>query len=180
MAEWVEDTSDAPGVLSPDGADDGGSGCDGAIEGGVGVFDSEDHADGAAVEALGAEVLVLGRLVGDPEACSIDGEVGEHGALVVLDAKEFGGSEGGFIKLDGFGGVADGEEGGDGGLWGAGALGGLRHGGVLFGWLPCLMRDDITCKKLRDRTLWWLHQLLSGFLRLECIACTMADVDHAH
>jgi hypothetical protein len=41
-------------VLGSYGADDGGSGGDGALEGGVGVFGGEDHADGSAVEGLGA------------------------------------------------------------------------------------------------------------------------------
>src|SRR5271154_2111442 len=73
MAEGVDDAAYAPGVFRPDGADDGGSGCDGAVEGGVGVFDGKDHADGAAIEGLGAEVFVLGGFVGDPEAVAVDG-----------------------------------------------------------------------------------------------------------
>jgi hypothetical protein len=36
---------------------------------------------------------VLGGLVGDPEACSVDGEIGEYGTTV-FDAEELDGSEG--------------------------------------------------------------------------------------
>jgi hypothetical protein len=68
VAEGVEDASYAPGVLGIDGADDGGAGGYGAVEGSVGVFDGEDHADGAAVEGLGAEVFVFGGFVANPEA----------------------------------------------------------------------------------------------------------------
>jgi hypothetical protein len=44
-----------------------------AVKGGVGVFDGEGHADGAAIEGLGAEVFVLGSFVGYPEAVAVDG-----------------------------------------------------------------------------------------------------------
>jgi hypothetical protein len=75
VAEGVEDAAYAPGVLGADRADDGGSGGYGAVEGCIGVFDGENHADGAAVEGLGAEVFVLGGFVGDPEAVAVDGEM---------------------------------------------------------------------------------------------------------
>jgi hypothetical protein len=73
VAEGVEDATYAPVVFGIDGADDGGAGGYRAVEGGVGVFDGEDHADGAAVEGLGAEVFVFGGFVGDPEAVAVDG-----------------------------------------------------------------------------------------------------------
>src|SRR5271170_6259220 len=115
MAEGVDDAAYAPGVFRPDGADDGGSGCDGAVEGGVGVFDGKDHADGAAIEGLGAEVFVLGGFVGNPEAVAVDGKIADYACVWVFVAEEFLGSEGGFVEVDGFGSVADGEEGGEGG-----------------------------------------------------------------
>ena len=115
VAEGVEDSAYAPGVFGADGADDGGSGGDGAVEGGVGIFDGEDHADGAAVEGLGAEVFVLGGLVGYPEAVAVDGEIADYGAGWVFVAEELFGSEGGFVEVYGFGSVADGEEWGEGG-----------------------------------------------------------------
>jgi hypothetical protein len=89
VAERVEDAAYAPGVLSPDGADDGGAGGDGAVEGGVGVFGGEDHADGAAVEGLGAEVFVLGGFVGDPEAMAIDREIADYACGWIFVAEEF-------------------------------------------------------------------------------------------
>jgi len=85
------------------------------VEGGVGVFNGEDHADCAAVEGLGAEVLVFGRFIGDPEAVAVDGEIRDYGAGRVFVAEDLIGSEGGFVEVDGFGSVADGEEGSEGG-----------------------------------------------------------------
>src|SRR5258705_12418579 len=75
VAEGVQDAAYAPSVLGSYWADDGGSGSDGSVEGGVGVFGGEDHADGAAVQGFGAEVLVLRGFVGYPEAVAVDGEL---------------------------------------------------------------------------------------------------------
>jgi hypothetical protein len=94
VAEGVEDAAYAPGMFCPDGADDGGASGYGAVECGVGVVDGEDHADGAAVEGLGAEVFVLRGLVGDPEAETIDGEIADYACGRVLVAEEFFGFEG--------------------------------------------------------------------------------------
>jgi hypothetical protein len=94
VAEGVEDAAYAPGMLGPDGADDGGASGYGAVKGGVGVFDGEDHADGASVEGLGAEVFVFGRFVGYPEAIAIDGEIADYAGSWVFVAKEFFGTEG--------------------------------------------------------------------------------------
>jgi hypothetical protein len=60
VAEGVEYAANAPEVLGSDGADDGGAGGYGAVEGDVGVFGSEDHVDGASVEVSGAELLTTG------------------------------------------------------------------------------------------------------------------------
>jgi hypothetical protein len=125
VAEGVEDAAYAPGVLGSYGADDGGASGYGAVKGGVGVFGGEDHSDGATVEGLGAEVVVLGGFVGDPEAAAVDGEIRDYAAGWVFVAEEFFGSEGGFVEVDGFGSVADGEEGGEGG----------RDGIIRHGWL---------------------------------------------
>jgi hypothetical protein len=133
VAEGVEDAAYAPGVLGSDGADNGGAGGYGAVEGGVWVFDGQDHADGAAVESLGAEVLVLGGFVGDPEAVAVDGEVGDYGAGGVFEVEDLFGSEGGFVEVDGFGSVADGEEGGEGG----------GDGGVWHGWFAPVLLEHI-------------------------------------
>ena len=94
VAEGVEDPADAPGVLGPDGADDGGTGGYGSVEGGVGVFGGEDHADCAAVEGLGAEVFVLGGFVGDPEAVAADREIAHYACGRIFVTEEFFGSEG--------------------------------------------------------------------------------------
>ena len=60
MAEGVDDAADAPAVVVFHVDDNGGSGGDGFFEGGVGVVDGEDHADGAAVEGFGLEFLCSG------------------------------------------------------------------------------------------------------------------------
>ena len=93
VAEGIEDTADAPGVLGSYLADDGGSGCDGTHEGVVGIFDGEDHAYGSTVESFGAEVLVFGRLVGDPEVVTINGEVGDDSAAWVFEVEALFGAQ---------------------------------------------------------------------------------------
>ncbi len=123
VAEGVEDAAYAPVVFGIDGADDGGTGGYGAVGGRVGGFGGEEHGDGAAVEGLGAEVFVFGGFVADPEAVAVDGQVRDYGAGGVFEAEDLFGSEGGFVEVDGFGCVADGEEGGEGGGDGI-----VRHG----------------------------------------------------
>jgi hypothetical protein len=125
VAEGVEDAADAPAVVVFHGPNDSGAGCDGAVEGGVWVFDGENHADGAAVEGLGAEIFVLGGFVCDPEAVAVDGEIADYAGGWIFVAEELFGSEGGFVEVDGPGSVADGEERGEGG--GDGIIG---HGGL--------------------------------------------------
>src|SRR5260370_31646004 len=75
VAEGVEDAAYAPGVLGSDGADDGGAGGYGAVEGGFGVFDGENHANGAAVEGLGAEILIIAAFLCDPTTVALDSSV---------------------------------------------------------------------------------------------------------
>src|SRR5215467_10569558 len=136
VAEGVDDAAEAPAIFVGHGVDDGGSGFDGAFEGSVGVVGGEDHADGSAVEGFGAEVFVFGGFVGEPEARSVDGQVGNDGAVGAVEVEEFFGAEGGFVEGDGFAAVADGEEGGDGG-WGAwhGCLAGGDFAGLqMRGW----------------------------------------------
>ena len=77
VAEGVEEAAYAPVVFGADGADDSGSGGDGSVEGCIGVFGGEDYADCAAVEGFGAEVLVLGGFIADPETRAVDSEVGD-------------------------------------------------------------------------------------------------------
>jgi hypothetical protein len=73
MSKEIDEAAHAPSVvLVGDGPDYGGSSGDGAVEDRVGIIDDEDDADGASVQRFGAEVLVLGRLVGEPELGSFD------------------------------------------------------------------------------------------------------------
>lgn len=114
VAEGVDEAADAPIVVVGHLPDDGGPGSDGPVEGGVGIVDGEDDADGAAVEALWAVVLVLGRFVGEPELGSVDCQFGDDGAAAVVVTELLGRSEGGSVELDCLDAVADGEEGSDG------------------------------------------------------------------
>src|SRR5215469_10757668 len=88
VAEGIDDAAEIPaiGILHLD--DYGCSGFDGAPEGGVGVVDGEDHADGSTFEGLGAEVLEVGSFVRDPEAGAVDGEVADDGAALVVVAED--------------------------------------------------------------------------------------------
>src|SRR6185437_9170068 len=114
VAKGIDDAADAPAVVVGHLPDDGGPGGDGLVEDGVGVFDGEDHAGRAAVEALGAVVLMLGRLVGEPEFSSVDCQPGDDGAVAVVVTELLGGTKGSFVELDCLDAVADGEEGSDG------------------------------------------------------------------
>ena len=64
---------------------------------------------------------------------AVDGEIRDYGAGRVFVAEELFGSEGGFVEVDGFGSVSDGEEGGDGG----------RDGIVRHGWFAPVFLEDI-------------------------------------
>ena len=114
VPEGVGDASEAPAVgLVGDRPDDGGSGGNGTVEDSVGIVDGEDEADGGSVKRRGAEVVVRGGFVGEPEFCSVDGEMRDDGAAFGRGLHEDGGSEGGLIEGDGSGSVADIEEWGE-------------------------------------------------------------------
>ena len=100
VAERIDDSAYAPAVFVGDGPDHGGSGCNCAVEGGVGICDGEDHARGAAAEGFGAEVLVFRRLVGEPEFGSVHGESSDYTSAFISVAEDLGGSEGRFVELD--------------------------------------------------------------------------------
>jgi len=72
MAEGIDYASDAPLVLLSDGIDFFGSCFYGSCEDGVGIGDGQDDSDGDATERFGAEVVVLGRFVAEPEFGAVD------------------------------------------------------------------------------------------------------------
>jgi hypothetical protein len=110
VAEGINDSSHAPAiVLISHGRNDLGAGLDRAVKNGIGVADDEDHSDGAATERFGAEVQMLGRFVGEPKLGAVDGELSHDGAMAVVDAKQFGGSEGGFVEFNRLRAPSDGE-----------------------------------------------------------------------
>lgn len=117
VPEGVGDASDAPMIgLVGDRPDDRGSGGNGAVEDSVGIVDCENDADGASVEAFGAEIEVLGRLVSEPEIGSSNGEVRDDRAAFGRRAKNDHGSERGFVEVDSLGSVPDVEQRGQGGF----------------------------------------------------------------
>ncbi len=99
VAEGIDDAADAPAPLVGDGPDFFCAGGDGAGEGGVGIGDGEDDAGGAAGEGFGAEVVVAGGFVGQPEFCAFDGKAGDDVAAFAGDAKEFGRAESGLVEV---------------------------------------------------------------------------------
>ncbi len=73
VAEGIDDSADSPVIwLVSDRHDYCRTRSYSACEHGVRVGDNEDHAHGRASESLGAEVLVFGRFVGDPEFGAVD------------------------------------------------------------------------------------------------------------
>jgi hypothetical protein len=101
VAEGVEDSSDAPAVLIGDGIDDFGANGNGMIECGIRIFDDHDDAHGAASQRFRAEILMLGRLVGNPKLGSGNGKLRDNRAVVSVDPVEHGGAESGLIELNG-------------------------------------------------------------------------------
>lgn len=101
VAEGVEDSSDAPSVLIGDGIDDFGANGNGMIECGIRIFDDHDDAHGAACQRFRAEILMLGRLVGNPELGSGTGKLRDNRAVFPVDPVEHGGTESGLIELNG-------------------------------------------------------------------------------
>lgn len=106
MSEGIDDAADAPAVFLDDGIDLRGAGCESASEECIGIGYSQDDADGTAAQGLRAEVEMFGRLVTHPKLCAFDGEPCDDAAAGV-EAKNFDGSEGGLVVVNGVGAVAD-------------------------------------------------------------------------
>jgi len=114
MSEGIDDPAKTPAVFLDDGIDLLCTGCQSAGKEGIRIGDSKDDPDGAAAESLRAEVEIFWRLATDPEFGALDGEACDD-IVAGVEAKNFRGSEGRLVELDGAGAVADGEPRGDGG-----------------------------------------------------------------
>ncbi len=116
-----------PAVLVGDGDDLGDApGGHGVGQEGVGVFGNEEHADRAAAEGVGAEVLVFGGFFGDPEVGAVDGELGDASAGDFVEGVAW---KAVVLEVEGGGVVFDGEGGGD---VGGGRDDGSGHGLSFF------------------------------------------------
>src|SRR5262249_47550871 len=71
-----------------------------------------------AGKGFGAEVLVLGRLIRDPEFGAIGGKLRDDGTVVPVDPEQYTCAESGLVKLDGLPAAGEREERGDGGVGG--------------------------------------------------------------
>ena len=123
MSEGIDHPAKTPAVLLDDGIDLPRTGGQCAGKEGIGIGDSEDDADRATAERLRAEIEIFRRLATDPEFGALDGETCDD-IVAGVEAKNFSGSQGRFVELDGAGAVADGEPRGD----GRGESGKVGHG----------------------------------------------------
>jgi hypothetical protein len=98
MPRRIDNPADPPSMGIEHGRNLGRPGRDRPPAQGHGVLDNEKHPDRAAAEGLGAEVKVLGRLVGDPELGAGDGQLSHTAAG---DAVQLGGAECCLIESDG-------------------------------------------------------------------------------
>src|SRR5690349_13433653 len=101
MAEGIEDATEPPAVVVSDRQDDFCARGYGTVESNVGVGDGENHAGGAAFESFRAEVVVLRRFVRNPEFGALHRESSDDRAVGRVNAEGFGGTEGGFVEVDG-------------------------------------------------------------------------------
>src|ERR1700722_10851224 len=101
MAEGIGDAADAPTVFFvPDRADGSGAGGNGAIKDGVRIVDDQGDAKCAASEGFRAEILIGRRLVSQPEASGIDGELCNYASVFCVDAIQRGCTEGAGVEVD--------------------------------------------------------------------------------
>lgn len=109
MAEGINDAANAPAVLLGDGRDFFCASFDGALEHRVWIRNGENHADGATVQGFRAEIFVFGGFIAEPEFGAVDGEACDDATVGSVEAENFGGAKGAFVKVHGFRAVANGQ-----------------------------------------------------------------------
>ena len=109
MPKRVNHAANAPAVLFGDGRDFLGASFQGALEHGVWIRNGENHAHGSAVQGFRAEIFVFGGFVTEPEFGAIDGEACDDATVGSIQAENFGGAKGGFVKVHGFRAVTNGQ-----------------------------------------------------------------------
>src|SRR6266542_511738 len=100
VAERIDDSSYPPTILVADGPNHGGSRCDGPFEGGIRIFHDHQNSNRTTAERLGAEVMVLRRLIGKPEFGCPYRQPGDDLAALVIDAEQLASSERRLVELD--------------------------------------------------------------------------------
>jgi hypothetical protein len=72
MAKWIDDSAKPPSIRILNRNDLLRTRLDRSREHGVGIAESQHHANGSAIERLGAEVLMFRGFICDPEFRSLD------------------------------------------------------------------------------------------------------------
>jgi len=72
----------------------------GLLESSIPIVYSQDHSDGVPAQSLGAEVLMLGRFVREPEGGLTHRQFGNHCPCVILDAQLSLGSKRWLVELN--------------------------------------------------------------------------------
>jgi hypothetical protein len=96
ISQWCPNASttrQAPAVLVFDRRGHGRARRDGTVERGIRIFHDHYHAHSPAAERFGTEVLVLWRLVGDPEFGRPNGQPGNYRPIPGVDAEYLAGTK---------------------------------------------------------------------------------------
>src|SRR5262245_32420754 len=117
MPEGIDDAADGPSVLLTNRPHFLGSGRYGPSVDGLRVGHDEDESRRRASESFRTEVLVLWRLIGDPELRHLYRELSDDGAVIALDLEQFCRAEGGLVERYGFRAAAHGKHRGESDRW---------------------------------------------------------------
>src|ERR1700722_814454 len=99
-AVGIGDAADSPAVAFADWPHFAGARSDGAVEGRIGIGNREDDPNRRAVQRLGAEVQMLGRLIGYPELSAVHRKPRHDGVLRAVEPIYFHRSECALIEFD--------------------------------------------------------------------------------
>lgn len=109
VTEGIHNAPDAPSVGIGDRHHFRGPGANGLRTHRRGIFDHQEHADGAAAERFGTEVQVRFGFFRDPKLRAVHRELPDAAAR---DAEQFARAERRFVELDGPVPIPDGQRGG--------------------------------------------------------------------
>jgi hypothetical protein len=116
MSKLINNASHAPAVHLLHGDNLLCAGIDRLLKDSVRVRNGQDHAHGPAAKRLRTEILMLRRLVTQPELRAVHGEPRYHASVRAIQAKSFKRSKGRFVKINGFRAIPHGKPGRNGAL----------------------------------------------------------------